>query len=179
MRSTFRWMMTSGIFFVGGCSKPAPQAEVADAAPPVIASAVASTVPSARPVQPVFSLGDKLEVEKHDRPTATPKAEDVYAAFEKSGFVLTEKQQHVASVFGAKFCLGAKSDPEMAYSVCEYADEAAAKAGRESSIKALAVVPNREISVNKKTTLTVRQPATKTSASEAAAKKAAQVFAKL
>ncbi|MEO6420254.1 MAG: hypothetical protein ABIP39_12635, partial [Polyangiaceae bacterium] len=65
------------------------------------------------------------------------------------------------------------------FSVCEYADEAAAKAGRATSLKALAGVPNREIAVNKKTTLTVRQPPTKTPASEAAARKAAQIFATL
>lgn len=178
MRSTFVLMMF-GLGLVPACSKPAPSTEVADSAPPIVASAIPSSESSARPTQPIFSLGDKLQVEQRDRPVGTPKAEDVYAAFEKAGFALTEKQQHVASVFGAKFCLGAKTDNDMAFSVCEYADEAAAKAGRETSLKALAVVPNRDILVNKKTTLTVRQPAAKTPASEASAKKAAQVFSTL
>ncbi len=178
MRSTFVLLMV-GLAVVPACSKPAPTTEVADSAPPVVASAVPSSPASARPSQPVFSIGDKLKVEQDGRPTGTPKAEDVYAAFEKAGFALTEKQQHVASVFGAKFCLGAKTDNDMAFSVCEYADEAAAKAGRETSLKSLAVVPNRDILVNKKTTLTVRQPATKTPASEASEKKAAQVFSTL
>jgi hypothetical protein len=162
-----------------GCSKPAPSVEVADSAPPAMASAVPSSAPSAPAIQPVFSVGDKLQSEQRDRPTGTPKGEDVYAAFEKAGFALTEKQQHVASVFGAKFCVGAKTDNDMAFSVCEYVDEPSAKAGRDVSLKTLAMVPNREIFVNKKTTLTVRQPAKKTPASEAASKKAAQIFGKL
>jgi hypothetical protein len=178
MRSMFVLLMV-GLALVPACSKPAPSTQVADSAPPVVASAVPSSESIAKPSQPVFSLGDKLQVEQRDRPTGTAKAEDVYAAFEKAGFALTEKQQHVASVFGAKFCLGAKTTNDMAFSVCEYADEAAAKAGRETSLKALAVVPNRDILVNKKTMLTVRQPATKTPASEAAEKKAAQVFSAL
>ena len=180
MRRTFALHALLAVFTLGGCSKPAPSVQVVtDSAPPVIASAVPIAQPSAPPIQPVFSVGDKLLSEQRDRITGTPKAEDVYAALEKAGFALTEKQQHVASVFGAKFCLGAKTDNEMAFSACEYVDEAAAKAGRDSSLKALAVVPNREIFMNKKTTLTIRQPARKTALSEAASKKAAQIFSKL
>ena len=75
-----------------------------------------------------------------------------------------------------KFCLGAKTDNEMAFSVMRVRRRGRRHCGSRDVFKALALVPNREIFVNKKTMLTVRQPPTKTPASEAATKKAAQVF---
>ncbi|MDP9150966.1 MAG: hypothetical protein M3O36_13635, partial [Myxococcota bacterium] len=128
----------------------------------------------------IVTLGDKIAYEStHRTATDTPKVEDVYAALEKAGFKLREKQQHVAAVFGAEYCVGAKADDDVALSVCEYVSPAAAKDGRDMSLKTLASVPNREIHVNRKTTLTIRQPAAETSASQAAAKSAADVFDKL
>jgi len=65
------------------------------------------------------------------------------------------------------------------YSVCEFPNEDAAKAGRKASLKSFETVPNREIVLRKKSMLTIRQPATKTPASEDADAKAVRIFASL
>jgi hypothetical protein len=165
------------LMFGFGCTKTSHGIEASDAS----ASVVNPPAPvSMAPTRPVLTLGDKLVFEStHRTATDTPKAEEVYAALETAGFKLTEKQQHVASVFGAQYCLGAKAENDIAFSVCEYGSAEQARMGREESLKTLASVPNREISTNKKTTLTIRQPAQETPTSRTAAKKAADTFAKL
>ena len=176
----------SGALFAAGCkakSEP-PAGEPAKASTATVAAANA-TPPSTLPApgspasRPVLTLGDRLEVERDRKVEGTPKAEDVYAAFEKAGLALSEKKQHVARVFGAQYCLGAKGAGDTAFSVCEYDSPENAATGRETSKKAFEVVPNRELVLNKKTILTVRQPPVKTAESEATSKKAREIFAKL
>jgi hypothetical protein len=104
-----------------------------------------------------LALADRLSREATQRPTDTPKAEDVFAAVSKGGVPLAEEAQHLASPVGASFCVGARSPQNVAMSACEYADDAAAAAGRDMSRKAFATVLHRDIVVNKKTTLTILQ----------------------
>jgi hypothetical protein len=171
-----------GVLAIAGCKSKPENASASATAPPraaasSVTSATAATAPAGHGGRPVVTIQDKLENEKGARPTDTPKAEDVYAALGKNGLPIREERQHVASIFGAKYCLGGKSGV-LAYSVCEYESPEAAKSGRDMSLKTLAV-PNRAIFVNKKTTLTVRQPPLATKESEAATQKSADVFAKL
>lgn len=154
------------------CTKAKP--EKANAEPPAAAKPPGAVH---APTRAILTIQDKLDSEKESRPSGTPHAEDVYAALEKAGLRVSDKQQHVASLYGAKYCLGAKAG-EVAYSVCEYDSAEAAKAGRELTMKALPA-PNRDIVVHEKTTLTVRQPAVKTASSESAAKTSEDVFARL
>jgi hypothetical protein len=156
---------------------PAASTTIAAAAGP--AGATGAPVPGSKPGRVVVTLQDRLEAEKEQRATDTPKAEEVLAALEKAGLTLTDKKQHVASVYGAMYCLGAKSEGGIGYSVCEYASPEAAKSGRDASEKAFATVANRELATNKKTVLTILQPASKTPQSQDAAKKSFDVFAKL
>ncbi len=102
-------------------------------------------------------LAGKLAMEAQGRPTGTPKAEDALAAIAASGVPLQAQAQHMASTIGAHFCIGATSPEGLAMSACEYDDEAAAKAGRDLSAKAFGTIPHRDITVNKKTTLTILQ----------------------
>ncbi|MDP8999768.1 MAG: hypothetical protein M3O46_06630 [Myxococcota bacterium] len=180
MKKTLRSLGFLSVFVVGlSCTKMTHGIEPSDASTPAVI-AIPPAPASGAASQPILTLGDKLVFEStHRTAMDTPKAEDVYAALEKAGFKLTEKQQHVASVFGAQYCLGAKTENAMAFSVCEYSSPEEAESGRETSLKTLATVPNREIHVNRKTTLTIRQPAQETSASKAAAKSATDIFSKL
>jgi hypothetical protein len=104
-----------------------------------------------------LALADRLRNEAAGRPTETPKAEDVLAAIVNSGVPLQDEAQHLASPIGARFCVGAKSPQNLAMSACEYADVAAATAGRDASAKAFGAIEHRDIVVNKKTTLTILQ----------------------
>lgn len=117
-----------------------------------------TTMAAAAPPAPYgLALADRLSREAAQRPGDTPKAEDVLAAVAKSGVPLAEEAQHLASPVGASFCVGARSPQNVAMSACEYADDAAAAAGRDMSRKAFASVLHRDIVVNKKTTLTILQ----------------------
>jgi len=134
----------------------APDASAIAATPTVPAP---SATPSASPSGATFglALAGRLAREAASRPSDTPKAEDVLAAIAKSGVPLQEQAQHLASPIGALYCIGAKSPLELAMSACEYADETAAGAGRDSSVKAFAKIEHRDVVVNKKTTLTILQ----------------------
>jgi hypothetical protein len=154
-----------GLTLLSGCSRDTNATATADAAtaspsPQASASSVASAAASSPPSAPSpfgLVLPEKLATEAAGRPTGTPKAEDVLAAITKSGVPLQDEAQHLASTIGAHFCIGAKSTLGLAMSACEYNDEAAALAGRDMSAKAFARVEHRDITVNKKTTLTILQ----------------------
>lgn len=191
-RNAWFFVSMSALVLATGCAKKAepkeneqaqPPPPAAPASPPPTATNAAIAAPNPPipngPVgRAILSLEDKMQAEKADRPTDTVKAEDVFAALQKAGIPLNDVKQGVGSVYGAKYCASAKSG-EMAFGVCEYATPELAAKGREDSLKALQVVPNREIKINKKTTLTVRQPPTKTPETEALAKKGFDAFAKL
>ena len=175
---------------LAGCAKsksePAAEKPVTSAAPAPAPASSAQPNPAsagtgagtAGPIgRAIVTIQDKLDVEKEGRPKDTPSAEQVFAAVEQAGVALTDKKQHVGAVYGAAYCVGAKSGG-VAYSACEYESADAAKAGRDTSMKAFQT-GNREIYTNKKTTLTVLQPSAKTPASEAVVKKSVEAFKKL
>ena len=184
--SALALLVAVGAFSACAKSKPEPgEARPAAASASVTVATPSATPPSAAaasagagPVgRAIVTIQDKLDSEKDGRPKDTPKVEDVFAAIEKTGAALTDKKQHVGSVYGAQYCMGAKSE-SVAYSACEYESADAAKAGRETSMKAFQT-GNRDIFTNKKTTLTILQPSPKTPASEALAKKSVEAFTKL
>lgn len=170
------------LVLLAGCAKKSEKEPAADKAAAPLAAVAAPATPKApepKTTGPILTLGDRLVAEQSNRPLGTPKAEEVYATFEKLGVKITEKKQHVARLYGAMFCLGAKTDAEVHYSVCEYETPEAATQGKDASRKALASVPNRELATNKKTLLTIRQPGAKTAETEALAKRSFEAFARL
>jgi hypothetical protein len=118
------------------------------------ASAPSATVPAA-PFG--LALEGRLSREAASRPTDTPKAEDIFAAIVKSGVPLDDQSQHLASPIGALYCLGGRSSQGLAMSACEYADEAKAASGKALSVKSFAQLQHRDVTINKKTTLTILQ----------------------
>jgi len=127
-------------------------------------------------VQNPRDFGALFQNEAANRPTGTIKAEDALDAFRKDGIELDSVRQHLARPYGARYCVGAKSGTVVALSVCEYIDTAAAHAGAELSRKV--VLANREIRINRATSLTVRE-VEKTPAADAMASKLFESFAKL
>ena len=142
-------------------------------------SAVASEPmrrPTAPPTQNPRDFAAMFQNEAQNRPSGTIKAEDVLEAFREAGVELDSVRQHLGRPYGARYCVGAKSGTVLALSVCEYVDQAAANVGAEVSRKI--VLANREIRINRATSLTVRE-IEKTPAADAAANKLFERFAAL
>lgn len=98
---------------------------------------------------------DELAREAKQRPTGTPSAESVLDALEAKGLKLERRRQVLARIVGASFCMTGLFAGGASVSVCEYPDEAAAAKGRDLSLEKFKALPNRQIFVNKKTTLTL------------------------
>jgi hypothetical protein len=145
--------------------------ESTPAAPVPMAAGAASAVY----VPPGTPIAERFDLEARSRPTGTPRGEDLFAKLEAEGLILTEKHQHLASPFRAVYCTQAEVKGQLSMSVCEFTTEAGAKEGREISRNAFAAVPNRDVWVSRKSTLTVRADA-KSDANDALAKKVLDLF---
>ena len=99
------------------------------------------------------------------------------AAFRKAGIGVVDESQVYAAMVKASYCESAKGT-NVYISICEYAGESEAKEGRDFSKRTFASIPNRDIFLNKKTTLTIGQT-TPTPKGNAEAKSMADVFMKL
>ena len=117
-----------------------------------------------------------FQVEANSRPSGTLRAEDALDAFRHAGLELHDQRQHLGRPYNARYCVGAKSGPDIALSVCEYIDPDAARSGAEASRKI--ALAHREIRLNQATSLTVRQ-INKNAASDALAARLFQTFARL
>ncbi len=122
-------------------------------------------------------------MEAKARPTGVLTVESVVAAFNKSGLPVSDQAQHLASPFGARYCVGAKvadetKAPQLDLSVCEYATEDAAIAGAQRSLEGFKMIPLRTVTRNKQTTLTLREYS-KTPEHDALIAKATTTFQKL
>jgi hypothetical protein len=123
------------------------------------------------------SIGDQLQAESAQRPREGARAEDLLEALRAVGLESLQARQHLGSPVGARYCLGVTLPDEVAFSVCEYADEAAAKAGQEFSAKAFAAVPHRLVQARKHLTLSLLAPPTPQA--QSAAKKIRDAFQNL
>ena len=176
---------------LAGCSKSAAKmASTADSGGPSASATqgATSTSVATSPATPPYpgrslNLGDKMMQEANTRPSGGLRADLVFTEFAKEGLRLgSPPKQHLGAPIGAAYCLGAESTAHVAISVCEYADETSAKKGRDQSLSAFNSIEheiaNREIFVNKATTLTMLQ-SLKGNDSEAESKRLVQQFAKL
>jgi hypothetical protein len=157
------------------CSKSPDPAHVAPAAGASQAPSQPLRATAPRPENP-RDIGALFQVEASNRPAGALRVEDVLAAFRRSGIELSEERQHLGRPYGARYCVGAKSSPELALSVCEYVDAAAARDGTAISNKI--PLKDRDIRVQRATSLTVRL-ITKTPASQAVAVRLFDAFSKL
>jgi hypothetical protein len=144
----------------------------------LVFSACHKEAPAARPpVDPAnaqLPLVARLEREARTRPTGTPRAEEVLAAFARNGIPVEGAMQVLASTVGAAYCTSAGTPQGLAIAVCEFPAEALARQGLEYSHRTFdALIPGRRLLLNRKTLLTV------TGAPDAEAKKAAEIFAAL
>lgn len=130
-----------------------------DAAPAGAPAAVAATATRPPPSPEMRTLSGRLAFEAAHRPTGTARVEDVVATLGRAGVALTDTKQYLAATAGASYCAGGRTADGLAVAVCEYADAAAAAAGRahvERQFAALAA--DRKIVVRGATTLTTTAP---------------------
>ncbi len=155
----------------------AADAAMASDAAPSANGAVQDT--AAAPPSAFRSVPERFAAEAQKRPSGTVRVEDATAAFRKAGFDVKEEKQHLASIYQALYCVGAKAKgEEISFSVCEYADEAGATAGKALNDKSFAAIDNRTTYRNGGTTLTILE-SKKTPPNDAAVKKLVDTFAAL
>lgn len=146
-------------------SATAKAAPVASAAAAATGGGLAGPVPipgATVPTLPNMSIPQRFSTELNGRPQGLkPSVEDVYAGLAKAGLTVTDRKQHLAAPFGARYCLGARGvgandKPMLQMSVCEFVSPEAAKLGRDYSADAMKL-PMRTVYVNAQTTLTLRE----------------------
>lgn len=162
---------------LAACSRSAPAeptpAVAATAAPPPPPAAAAADPASAKPDETLFGL---LGVEAQSRPKIAPNADDVYAALEKAGYAIGERRQSLGRTYKAAYCTGAYTkDASLAVDVCEYPDEASARAGLARARELFPSMANRMVFGRKGTLLTVINQKGD-AAADARAKKIAAVY---
>jgi hypothetical protein len=91
-------------------------------------------------------LRTRLADEAASRPASALRAEQLFLALERRGLLLSRKRQVLASTVGARYCELAVSDAGLGVSLCEYGDDAAARAGSEASHRLFdPIVPGRTL----------------------------------
>jgi hypothetical protein len=129
----------------------APPATAAVAAPPPAAPAEAAGGP--------LTLIERLTREAAQRPAADPRAEQVLAALAGQGTTTRGWKQVLASPVGARYCMAGQTGGGLGVAVCEFESPAAASAGRDRSHALFdRLIPNRLLTVNRTTLLTLTRP---------------------
>src|SRR5439155_17108293 len=100
------------------------------------------------------------------------------AAIEKAGVEVKGKNQALASVIGASYCLGADTASMLGLMICEFVDEGAAQKGRQMITALFGQAMPTELLLKRKTTLSVTN-LVKSDRANAEAKKIANVFRQL
>jgi hypothetical protein len=185
-RFSFAFLLVAAV----ACSKaqPEPTKAVASATANASANAEAEKLAATKIASALATIGshpsagipfgERFATEAASRPKGGVRAEKVHDAWTKAGIAFGHQKQHLGQPFEASYCIGGKVGEDIATSVCEYTDEKAAESGRQTSLKAFAAVPGREIVRNNATTLTVRI-ATPSDAAKATAEKMKKLFAEL
>ena len=125
---------------------------------------------------PGEGLAGLISREAKNRPGIKPSSDDVFAALDTAGVGLPQKKQSMGSTYKAAYCAGGYSaDSLVAVTVCEYANEAEANAGRDYSISLFPQMTNRTVVAHKTNILQVitQKPG---AAADAEKKKAVDAF---
>lgn len=142
------------------------------------ASAIAGAGLVATSTAPRPTIVEMLTSEAKNRPKDTPSAEAVIDALRAAGFDVKPAKQSLAYTVKAKYCAISGTSTGLGIAICEYESAEAAEEGKKHSLEKFSTIPNREIAINKKTTLTLRNTGG-TESGKAEVAKAFEVFSKL
>ena len=124
MRLAIAPLVSSLLLSLAGCrhdaGAPAANAETAE--------------PAVREVSPshdLTALRARLADEAHRRAAVRLPVEQVLDALERAQLRIVERKQFLGATVHADYCLGGRTDDGLAVAACEYADPAAAEAGKQ------------------------------------------------
>jgi len=188
-RGLEQWVATLGFLslFGSGCSKksdaPASASSAVaastSAAPTSAASGSGAAPLSSGLLQPGETLAGRFNREAQSRPKTHPNADDIFAAFAKSGLPVPALQQSLGATYKAAYCTsGYTPDKLISLMICEYETEADANAGRDLSMSLFPKLSSRTVFAHKTNTLTIIDQQT-TAAAKALDKKASDIFMSL
>jgi hypothetical protein len=97
----------------------------------------------------------RLDREAHNRPAIAPNADDILAAFAKSGVVFDKPRRGLGATFAARYCLGGTTtDGAITLGICEYPDDVGAAKGADIA-RNLLHVKTRDVFTHKETMINV------------------------
>jgi len=132
--------------------------------PPAPASAIAATAgtpttvgaPGSQDLAPLAGVATRMHDEASQRPHVKVTAEAVFDALTQRGIVLASTKQVLAATAAASYCALGVTDDNIAVAVCEYASQAAARAGKRLlDTRYAKLVPDAVRVVNGNTLVTV------------------------
>ncbi|MFT3839343.1 MAG: hypothetical protein QM723_20335 [Myxococcaceae bacterium] len=148
-----------------GCKKK-------EEAPPPEAKPAAPAAPAK--TSPDLPLMDKMAFEAAHRTDAGLSVDDFFAALDKAGLKVTDVKQHVAGVYGARYCSGGMT-AGVHVDLCEFDSDKDAEGAKVATDKAFGSVPNLQHLSHKASMLSVR-PETVTPETEATVRKVTDTF---
>ena len=171
MRLAIASLITSLVALLAGCRRdarePAPNAGTSD--------------PAVREVSPshdLTALLARLADEAHRRAAVRLPVEQVLDALERAQLRIVERKQFLGATVHAAYCLGGRTGDGLAIAACEYADPAAAEAGKQFMDRELAAMsPWARRSAHETIVLTIADPSG--AAHDEIAMRAFEVFAAL
>jgi hypothetical protein len=124
MRLAVAPLVTSLVISLAGCRHDAP-------APAASAETAEPAVREVSPSHDLTALRARLADEAHHRAAVQLPAERVLDALERAELRIAERKQFLGATVHAAYCLGGRTDEGLAVAACEYADPAAAEAGKQ------------------------------------------------
>jgi hypothetical protein len=139
-----------------GCSKN--EESRAQSGAPGSPATAARVAEDSRDPRPGETLVGRLAREAENRPQIKPNADDVLARLDAAGARVALRKPNLGATHKAAYCTGGYTgDNALAFTVCEYADESSATAGRDYDKSLFPEMKNREVRRRKATTLAVVQ----------------------
>jgi hypothetical protein len=131
-------------------------------------------VPEAPKTSPTLPLMDKMAYEASHRADAGLSVDSFFAVLEKNGLPVTDQKQHVAGVYGARYCSDGMA-ANVHVDLCEFDTDKDAEGAKVGTDKAFAAVPNLQHLAHKASLLSIR-PEVASPETEATVKKVIELF---
>lgn len=152
MRLAIAPLISSLVALLAGCRhdarEPAPNVDSSDPA-----------VREVSPSRDLTALLARLADEAHHRTAARVSAERVLDALEGAQLRIVERKQFLGATVHAAYCLGGRTGEGLAIATCEYADPAAAEAGKQFMDREFAAMtPWARRSAHETIVLTIADP---------------------
>jgi hypothetical protein len=152
-------LLALALALAAACGRTAAPPAAASTAPTASTASTASSAAATPPPAERLTLIERLTREATQRPAARPRVEEVLAALGTRGIATAGWKQVLASPVGARYCMAGQTAGGVGLAVCEYESPAAAAAGRDRSHALFdRLIPNRLLTVNRTTLLTLTRP---------------------